>query len=662
MALAYLTAGDAPPGSCELTADIGTNEFYEYRIGARGEDGQLARIDHVSPLRRREGGGAVDSRFTLRIPPSLLSRGSRDVQLCSYRDARRNGPACSRVVSVVPGLGRMGLDAPGGPHTMSATSSVAFRPCRQAAFSFEESAVSHAMFLDGLLAALRALAPAVIDAAPAIVGAATGGKGLDSDLLSRLLRAVADATKPAETKGEPAKPASLDATSRAQMVDGGVLTGPLLASLLGPLLQQAPQLLQVLTDKPLQFLTTLIAARQQAQLQKQQHQQDFIAGLLAEANRSMILREAMRRSAAAGAPAAPAASPDPGAAAAQALSLRGTARPSAPRAAARASDRFHLAFEPGTTVSVSGKPKSVYRPDQGITLLARVAVKGAVPRSPLPRAIVEVTLTDLDRGEPVLAKTFRLTDVAAGAPLPLAFTADELAKVPRHRDLHVAASIRWPSDGGRRIVTARGDHAIYLTGGHLLTAIGAATGAEIPLDDPATYRAFWHRVWEGPARLAGDGKRWELDVVCRYYLRASLEHDSNARIETRLALDTPPDPAAITYAMGGRMKSGLELSLDELNRLAPLVGGEPVSASELAALKSSEVRGHLDLEGTARVRLSGKKTNVGVVWVYPEVTLRDLSLAAVEATDEAGQVTRVIARQVRFPFPSSIHFVSLRSS
>lgn len=663
MALAYLTAGEAVPGSGELTADIGTSEFYEVRIGARGaDDDELARVDHVLPLRRREGGGG-DSSFTIRLPPGLVARGSRDVQLCSFRDAQRNGPACSRIVALLPAFSAAGFDAPGGSTAMSALASDAmFRPCRQVAFSFEESAISHEMFFDELLGALRALAPAVIDAAPAIVGAVTADKGRpDSDLVARLLQAVADALKQREGKAEPAKPQSLGPTSHAQFVDGGVISGPLLASLLGPVLQQAPQLLQVLTDKPLQFLTTLMQARQQAQAQKQQSQQNFIQGLLAEANKSMLLQELVRRMGAAAPTEAAQPAPAAPAAAAASLALRAGGLGAKGSVAPRSSARYRLTFETGAAIMVAGKPRSVFRPERGLTLVARLVVQGPPPRTPLPRAIADVELRELDTRRPVLSKSFRLTDVAAGAPIALTFDPAELAAVPRLRDLQVVASIRWPAPSGGS-VAAQGTYAIFLSGGRLLGALGPSQGPEIPLDDPATYRSFWNRVWEGPGRLEGEGKRWELDVVCRYYLRAAAGQDSNARIETRLALDAPPDPTAITYGIRGRMKSGLELSLDELNRLAPLVGGDLLEPADLEVMKSGDVATRLELEATTRVQLRGRKSDSGVLWVFPEVTLRELEIATVQETDANGQVTRVETRRVRFPFPSSVHFVSLRSS
>ncbi len=715
MALAYLRPNELVSGQFEYTADTGTNSYYLFRIGSKAIDAdELERVVFTSPVQQRGSmANPFNSEFTLRIPSRLFSRGARHVQMISFRDLQRNGPALSNIVMASPVWNQPDIEGSRrGLNEAQSSMKVQFAndqsiACRQTPFSFQESRFSQQMFLNELLSVLRALTPAVLEALPRLVGSGNSGAGLtgqandvapNRDAILALLRMVVNAARdsaslpsvaaPPAPPALPAPPAAAVApaetaagasisspgrfvlpnhlragdrrfpqVSRQQILDGGVLTGPLLGALLGPMLQQAPQLLQILTDRPIQFLTALV----QNQLQRRQNDQEFMMRLLTEANRNFTLQQLMQHMRANGQqlPQEIALASGAGSSAFQrtaAVSFGGQIA-NLPRF----SDKISLLFDPGRTLEIFGKAKSVFTPAQGIVLTARLSVVGTAPAQPLPRAILEVKFVELDNQTPVLSKEWRLENVAADAALRLSFTPDELRTVPRHRDLQVSATLRWPAPHGHGLLGARGDHAIYLTDGFLVLAVGSTVGKEIPLRDIGRYRAFWNKIWETAGTQSSRASRWELDALCRYYIRANFDQDTNARIETRMFME-PPDPAAITEQTKGRMKSGMELSLNELNRLVPVLCGQaPLTFEELAALKSSELRNRFDLEATSRLRATGKRATAGTVWVFPEFTTREITLAeAGELTDD-GAIVSLRQRIVRFPFPSSVHFVTLRS-
>lgn len=716
MALAYLAEveGTAPPGHVEFVADLGSNGYYEYRVGSLagndsnglgpwGEDA-LAEVAYRSGVQARPGGvrNPLSGAFVLRAPARLFAERGAVIQLASFRDAQRNGPAYSlplRVARPVAGGPEPGYPDIADPFSLPATAragavhrgavamSTPFQPARTVAFGFEESVLSHPMVLDELMAALRSAAPALLAALPGLLGAggtAPGGGAPDLRALVGLLETLgrlagsgssapvaAAPVVPPPAMPAPSQPQSLwvrlarreglDRPLRSaslalatsvprysQAMDGGLISGPLLAALLGPLLQTAPQLLQVLTDKPLQFLGTLLQSQIQGKLQQQQAQQAFVADLLAEANRSALLRELLGNLP----PAAAAAPPS------TATALGWAAPPSRPPAPL-ASSRMALSFVAGTSWRTGDKSRWVYDPSHGIVFTLDLIDRQAQPDlPPLPRAILEISLIDLETQRELLSRSLRLTDLRPGVPLRAELPPESLRDLPRQRDLQVVAVLRWPVPGGSRGV--RADHPIYLAERSFLKSVDSGGEAGRPLSDPQRYRAFWNKIFEGGV-TDGRAVRWELDLTCRYYIRVALDSSANGRIESRLALE-PQTEGERTRRIHGRLKSGLELSLGELNKLLPLLGGQPeLSASDLAALAGSELRPRLDLQGTARVQASGKRDQRAVVWVYPTMSLDRVTLCDLAETDRDGLVTRVTERTLRFPFPRSLHLVTLKS-
>lgn len=683
---------------------------------------QLETVQHTSSLLRRPASrNPFDSTFTLSVPRDLFSRAARHFQVVSFRDSRRSGAAWSKVLTVTPvhaSFDEYLHGLPGGSRAASLGSAgLSFQHCRQVPLSFQESRLSYGMFADVLLRAVQAVAPSLIEALPGLLASLGGGSGAGGGagtpvtapvggsadastnalvaLLTRLAREGLDAlggsspapAEPAPPPREPAPAAELSipsALSRARRaaarnggfstnrglplryhlsfgrasfrpslapksyaMDGGILSGPLLAGLLGSLASQAPQLLGVLADKPLDFLSTLIRHQADTELRREANQQNFIQALLAEVNRSMLNDELASRL--------------EGGALASLLAPRVSSQATAFsfQSAPRESTRFRLTFDPGTPITVGVTSKSVYRAGSGIILKLLISCPNHPPPSaPLPRAIVDLTFVDPATGQAWLRKTFPLQNVAFDAPVPLDIEAGELASVPRHKDLHVKARLRWPTANGTLAIAA--DHAILLTDGTWCAGLGDKLGDDIPLDDVNVYRAFWHKIWEGGLAPGSQARRWELDVLCRYYVRLRGSESSNGLVETRLQVDAQ-DPDESTVYTHGRMRSGLEVSLDELAKLSSAWNGSTLAPSDLDLLKQSDLGRSADTEATSRLRMRGKSEHLGAVWAFPAVALREVRLLEAATTDASGQVTRAKERRIQLPFPSAIHFVSLRS-
>jgi hypothetical protein len=132
-------------------------------------------------------------------------------------------------------------------------------------------------------------------------------------------------------------------------------------------------------------------------------------------------------------------------------------------------------------------------------------------------------------------------------------------------------------------------------------------------------------------------------------------------METRLNA-APPDPDDIRLTTSGRLKGGVELSLDEVNKLAALWNGQsPLGADRLAAFRSHAIAHASSGEFIASIKLKGRANERGMVWVIPVFRLAEFTLSSVQTTDESGQVVAVSNETVRLPMPVAARVLGLLS-
>jgi hypothetical protein len=168
------------------------------------------------------------------------------------------------------------------------------------------------------------------------------------------------------------------------------------------------------------------------------------------------------------------------------------------------------------------------------------------------------------------------------------------------------------------------------------------------------YRPFWNKIWEAPTldavnRAGGRPKSlWELDVNTRYLVLLTPHEQANGLIETRLNA-APSDPDEIRVTTSGRLKGGIEVSFEEVNKLAELFGVQPLDGDRLAALRAHAVAYAESGEFIAAINLKGRANERGMVWVVPVFRLGEFTLSAVQKIDESGQVLSVADETVRYP-------------
>jgi hypothetical protein len=351
---------------------------------------------------------------------------------------------------------------------------------------------------------------------------------------------------------------------------------------------------------------------------------------------------------------------------AQSLALSAAvAAPSTPSAAP--STRATLAFVAGDPLPFNGKPHLVFTRNQDAVLKVRFAVGDPVPANPMPRAILAVTLKGTHHPADWVKVEARLTNVAANSEQTITVTRADLAKLPTNRRIAVIAELRWPGSSGKAHC-ATGSTDIVLADKYFVSERGGAVGDERELTDMSQYRPFWNKIWEAPALDAvsrsGNGRPkslWELDVTARYLVVLSPREQANGVMETRINA-APSDPDEIRLTTSGRLKGGIELSFDEVNKLAGLFGGQtPLDADRLAALRSHSTAHAESGEFVANIKLKGRANERGLVWVVPVFRLAEFTLSAVQKVGDSGQVTSVANETVRYPIPVAARVLGLRS-
>lgn len=678
-----------------------------------------------SPLRVNANAGKhIDTRFRFVLDPALVTESGTFVQLESCRGPDGRGAAWSVPVRL-PGFTRVPATRPiprGRVRAMSipdlvgpgATSSQFAAPRIAPLRSAQETFSRPASVSDLISQVVQAAAPIVMNMLNQPPGS-TSQPNTDpaAALLSNVLRTVlgalsqpptsatapttpattsaaTPATPPAATPSVPAAPvvapvgtaegaaapvrmASVEMAqvnrflppgSRSEpMIFGiddaliGALAGPVLANVAGPLIQLLPQLLN---------------SANQAKIAREAQTNQHISNLLSQADRSLLMRQAI---AAQNMPVNPGVtSSDLEALAnllqafASAPSPTGTQAPLAraasietPRKSVPTASKAALTAVCGPAVTRLGAPRVCFAREQATTFRFRLDVGAAGPKVALSRAILTICIREPGAAQSVLERSVRLTDLLPGSEIKVALTGDETRALPVDADLEVLASLRWKTPA--RTYQASCSRIVVLTSRAQVKSRGELVGDPVELVDMNRFRSFWNKVWSSPT-TGDDGAPlplWRAELALRYSVVLVAGDRANGLMESRL--QAGPAESGLRVKVMGRLKSGIEVSVQELNKLLPLWPGEqPLAPTDLAAFG---VKGWLAGQGgdtVHQVKMEGRKGRNGLVWVVPVVRLRTFTLADGVEVDPYGQIVATRDRDVRFPVIESVRFLGLTST
>ena len=686
MALALLDLLGLDAQRARLRVDTGTNRYYQVKLGlAAGSRGGFDWIDevvHETPIALNPaGGGLLNTATEVTVPIRGLVRPARGLpaprlfaQLFSFKTAQGRSLGFSGVLtldramtSLVPNFqGPLSVGEP----VLCPPRAV---PCRTCSEQFS------APRLDDLLAQIvRVAAPLVLQllgqqgpsaanasAAPigpllqAVAGVVPGLVSQPSTTTpvshsqSTLLTPDAGATENRFATGRPA-------LSQPMVfgIDDAIL-GSLVAQVAGPLLQVLPQLLN---------------ASNQQRVQLQQDRNHLVSDLVGQVQRRMLLQQVLQAQqqappaqapdlqrladllrAADAAPADGAPSPAVTPAAVTPAPSAAATSLSSPPVVARAVASFVLA----PALPFPGGDQVLFARGRDVTLQVKLAVGDPVPAAPLPKAIVRVVIKDPVNQHVLAEKVVKQHGLPANSTVAVPFTAAQLTGVPAGRPVSLLAEIRWRVSAGQERRALGAQDAVFVDR-LFVKARGGDAGSPRELTDMGRYRAFWNKVWESPT--LSDGKRlWGLDATMKYTVLLATE-PSNGVMQTRLS--TAPDAASdqLRLQTAGRMKAGIECSVEELAKLTTLWDGEPVLDADHVAAFRSEAFAHRNAgDAIVSVKLSGPREERGLVWVVPVLGLVDHTLGSVTSTNDNGQVTAAAEEHAHLPLPVAIRILELRS-
>lgn len=697
MALAILELRDLDDASAHFRIDTGTNPWFTIRFG-RGtrQLAGFAQIDGAvaeTPLRRNEKAGLLDTSLNVRVPVPPLRGEAAFAQLLTFRTQDRAGPALSRVVQVagtpdaaaVPeydfSLAQVAaMSVPVSTETFQRPRSIA---CRTHAEQLTAPALG-----DLLTEVMRVAGPLVLGLLqqPAAGGTApAGGSGGTAPASPQLLGIIeAILRRIPGLSGLSGQQSLFIQPPRNRFGDRRALSQPFVFGIDDALIGAA-------IGQVIQILPALANAAGQKRVQLQANQNKLVSDIISDVNRRLLLQQildAQRASAGsagqpdlsalaalleqAGAqPAAPAPAPAGTApapvapapappATGQSLSIGaapGDGTDAAPAARATA------AFVTAPALPFNGREHLLLARGRQISLDVKLVVGEPVPAKPLPKAIVSVVVKRSSDQSVIAEKVVKQRDLAAGASVTVVFSPEDLQSAPSAEPLSLLAQIRWRTGSGR-VVNAVGSTEAVLVDQFFVKARGTALGPERELTDMERYRAFWNKVWESPALDAAAEEHkllWALDATLKYSVLVSGKEASNGLMETRF-LAGEEGPSGVTARTQGRMKSGIELSADELNKLAVLWdASQPLDEAHLAPLRGADVLTAGGGEIVQRVQFEGKAAERGLLWLVPVLSPVEFTLGTVQTADERGQVTAVAEESVRLPLPVAVRVLGLKS-
>jgi hypothetical protein len=681
MSLAILHWESADNHSYHFKIDIGTNNYYRFKIGkqiiTRAGIRWVDDISKVTPFQqKRKLTFLGDSEEEVALPKKYFDRENCFVQLYSAKDNNGKSPAVSKVIRIpvaMQQINTMHFNLSSSASTMMDT--IDFNPVRN--ISAEEQLLSQQTSIEDILGGLvRAVLPAAISYLnPQGTGTTTptpgnGATSSNTSMLTSLLGAVLRAVAPSIPgfSGQQSVSYAAESDNRFGNYSDGApdsnqfskpfvfgIDDALLASMAGPIIQQG-----------LQLLPQLVNAANQHKLQTLQANNQLMSTLAGDVQRRMMMQQLMQNQPAAGGspnidPAVLAQllaqlqntqpQPAPAPAAAQSLSLD--------NAAYSLSNGVVLTFESLKLTPHNGKDVLLLQPADKILFKIKLNVSSS-PKKPLPRAIYTFYFKDPATKQLLLEKTFRKKDIMANSIMEFEFLKNEISSIPLNKNIEIFAEMRWKTSG-EKIYKAIGNTSAVFVQQYFVQSQGEAVSGEKELTDMKVYRSFWNKVWQSPS-LGKSKSLWELNVDARYTISLSADHTSNGVTPTKLSIDEK-DKESLTDTTSGRMKAGIELSITELNKLlGGWDGNSPLPDEQLSAIRNTGFARSNTAEMIYNIKLRGRTYEQGMVWIVPVFRLFEITLGKVESLSPEGYVNQATSTKVKFPLPVSVRILGIKSN
>ena len=689
MALALLRPSRVPgtPGSVAFQVELGSNRFYQIAVGDATVDRTagfpvLGAPKWTSPVVGPLPESAM-GRTTIEVPAGRLDRENRSVQLTSFRNPQRHGPAVSEIVRVaVPTRAQLdfpplafSLRQPMETYTVDAPRAAPWKYAEPMAYR-EVRPMSSALFLGKLIPIIGGIvskvAPVVkqLIKAPAgggqsplgsVLGALLGGAKADAsggtagttpqeglikpetaELLKQLLQQLAQPGTPATPPADATAPVQAKAYALSQRYAAATeySHAAVAPALLAALPALMPLLEKVLTPETIKGIldtanpTKIIGAVTDSVKEIGKLGLDFDK----QSNEHLRALNPMGVH-------APVDDLLKGMGFAASLS-HGTAKEKGEPAYRRV-ESVELTFAGASPVTIHGRSRVCYRAGEQLAFALTLKT---------PRALSDAKLTLLVKNPEtrkiLVRKHFGIAQATNG-PLPkrAELSGDELKPLKAGEEYLVCAYLTWKNNKGKIIGTSR-TQLITITGEYIFDRV--ESGTVVPLNDVAKHRPFWHKVWEGTLSK----EHFKVDFDGRYYYVLEPGRENNTPIATTTKFAKNGEKVR-----RGRLKAGMTTSLTALNALIPQIStGKPLTEPQITALRSSDFVSRFNTAARFQAALTGRSGETAALWIYPEVKLHDVVLFKAASTDADSHVRELVEERVKFPIPVSLHVIGARTT
>lgn len=680
MALAFITFAGITGDSADFELDIGSNRFYTYKIGKKITTlNGLKVVDervYESPFLPGPDLQVVGYKFPVQIPIRLFSNQAPYVQIFSYYDKNKKSPAVSNIVHVYPLLNigdDLFLEKSLSGDCMEAQKfqkSVFWQngcqnTCRVCSFSFMEDSKGYDRFREHIIKAARIISPST----PTQLNHPAGEQYRHSDNNDFIVRLIASIQSTTQ-KGDRERfiplypPHSLSKfCSYSKRPPGFVKNyytpvkklnyypdlgfmgnvnqgSPLMSSdariqIFTQILMTYPRFIQMFADNPDKLVHVLEEVIGKKYFSYPTQSTNQKSGVLTGNSRI------------------------PGSPFEQFVWKIGSALVYKDRTFAFSHSMNQpgssIVIEKGSFVSVNGKPKFVYSGKESILFSVHLNINSGLEKEKRTRVIIYLVIKEPIQNEAILQKKYFRKDVVEKSEWELDLTPQEISKLPKNRDLLVVLRFSYLGPGNTVIEGGTDTYPVFIANEYFFKSIGSKVGDPIPLTNRNKYRNFWNKIWEGGGITK---KRWKIEVNTKYYIYFRYDLSTNGRVETRIMQAQQDPDSDREMTIEGMMKSGLEVSPDELNNLMLVLGkGSFLEDARLNCLKTDEMSGDYNSEAQTFIKLKGKAHETGIIWAYPEICLYECILYKIDEITSSGLVTRVSEEKVLFPKLVSIHFV-----
>lgn len=643
MALAILKPALSEGPDLTLEAELGKNRYFRLELGtdetvSRHGAKQLESSSYQGPMQGPVP-EASRGRVTVRIPGKLIDRKNRFVQLTSYREADGTGPAFSEVLpvwkptSLPRGFSKTDFTP---KHMNDRLPQARSKPFR---YEREHDYATGMSFWSMLGQAAQAILPAIGkltqkeggEGKGKGIGATLGALAQDPDVMKSIMALFGSLGKGKKADEAKAEAKSLSYAHGTQ----NPYSGALWVQAVVPLIAEAvksPEMwggLNKFHQSSLDFI------------------QEFFGGKLTDFSKfgqedtgiiqQMLQQQAMEKM----------------------MALQQQAKAQS-RSAAFSNQ--HLAASGLDFVRVDSVHLSLPGLERGLsTRLASITIQGTMPfrvpvslqtPKPISRAQLKLCIKPIGHNRPLIERKTKLYHLHPGAIHEFVVSAEDLRQLLPGEEYHLTLRLIWPNRNGLRIGTSI-SRLVLVAGALSFERVLGSTGEVVPLNDVLKHRPFWHKIWA--ETFTRDRRSLSLDA--KYYQTLDLEDERNGRLETVSKIEPVRGSR-----FGGKMKSGMEYSLETLNALLPQISNHPpLSEAELTALRNSDFAHRFTQVARTKVLFDEKPGTSFALWTYPEVEIHRIALQTTAATDaNTGTVAEQQARIVHFPIPSRVHFIGTK--